>query len=142
MIFVYQTNAWFIQYREKGIITLRLYQYWIFISSSYRDLNLFWDAKILRTREIRTLCKLYIIQFLRSFWSLVIWSPNFSLLLKSKNRGPWVHSMFLDILIAAQLQKYLLLQKRFYTRGTLRGISILRLDEIATLYRDWLISLN
>ena len=30
-------------------------------------------------------------------------------------------------------------QKRFYTRGTLRNISILRLAKIQTLFRDWLI---
>ena len=33
-------------------------------------------------------------------------------------------------------------KKRFYTRGTLKGILISRLDKIPTLYRDWLRSLN
>ena len=33
-------------------------------------------------------------------------------------------------------------KKRFYTRGTLRGIRISRLAKIPTLYRDWLRSLN
>ena len=33
-------------------------------------------------------------------------------------------------------------QKRFYTRGTLRGIRISRMAKIITLYRDWLRSLN
>ena len=36
---------------------------------SYSDWNLFWDAKILRTREIMTLFKLFP-QFLRSYWIL------------------------------------------------------------------------
>ena len=36
----------------------------------------------------------------------------------------------------------LLKQKRFYTRETLRKISILRLAKISTLYRDWLRFLN
>jgi hypothetical protein len=28
-------------------------------------------------------------------------------------------------------------QKKFYTRGTLRGVRISRLAKILTLYRDW-----
>ena len=32
--------------------------------------------------------------------------------------------------------------KRFYTRGTIRGIRISRLAKIPNLYRDWLSSLN
>ena len=34
--------------------------------------------------------------------------------------------------------RYFNLQKRFYTRGTLRGIRILRMAKIPTLYRDCL----
>ena len=33
-------------------------------------------------------------------------------------------------------------QKRFYTRGTIRGIRISRLAKIPPLYQDWLRSLN
>ena len=33
-------------------------------------------------------------------------------------------------------------QKRFYNRGTLRGIRISRWAKIPTLYRDWLRSFN
>ena len=40
--------------REKGIITLRIYQHWIF---HYNDWNLFWDVKFLRTWEKMTLFK-------------------------------------------------------------------------------------
>ena len=43
-------------YKEKGIATIRIYQYWQFHHTG--DCTLFWDAKILRTREIMTLFKL------------------------------------------------------------------------------------
>ena len=36
----------------------------------------------------------------------------------------------------------LIVQKRFYTRGTLRSTSIPRLAKILTLYRDWLRALK
>ena len=58
--------------------------------SSYSDWNLFWDAKIFRKREIITLFKLQIPQYFRLFWS---WSPNFILLLNSKNRKPCIYSL-------------------------------------------------
>ena len=36
----------------------------------------------------------------------------------------------------------IILEKRFYNRGTLTSIRIPRLAKIPTLYRDWLISLK
>ena len=63
--------------REKGITNLSILN-----MSSYSDWNLFWDAKIFRTREIMTLFKLKIPQYFRL-------STNFILLLNSTNRKPW-----------------------------------------------------
>ena len=50
--------------------------------------QVFWDAKILRTRDIMMLFKLPIPQFVILFWSYISWSPNFILLLNSKITGP------------------------------------------------------
>ena len=40
------------------------------------------------------------------------------------------------------LINFLSQKERFYTRGTIRGISISSLSEIPTLYLNWLSSLN
>ena len=47
-----------------------------------------------------------------------------------------------NIHVHSLISNPLFLQKRFYTRGTLRSIRITRLAKIATLYCEWLRSLK
>ena len=59
---LYHQNKNFILYDpysfcREGITILKIYQYWIFYHM-YNDWNLFWDAKMLRTRKIMTQFKL------------------------------------------------------------------------------------
>ena len=65
-----------------------------YIITQCSDLNLFWDAEILRTREIMVLFKLWIHQFVRLFWSWISGSPYLILLLNSKNRGPCIDIVY------------------------------------------------
>ena len=57
--------------------------------SSYSDLNLFWDAKILRTQEIRTFIQIINPQNFKIVLKLGQLIFNLILLLNSKNRGSW-----------------------------------------------------
>ena len=54
---IYHGSYSCVESEREGITNLSIYQYILSISS-YSDLNVFWDAKIPRTREIMKLLKL------------------------------------------------------------------------------------